>query len=117
MFTIKVNWNTLDFPTHSVYTATKYSVNTLKNGDKQIFINNGPSEQNEVVLSGGCSVYVMNDRGATIDYIFLPRNKPQRVGEVKRGYDWHKNHTDDCSVWNNVQQCDTPGPDAVCNCR
>jgi hypothetical protein len=70
MFTIRINWNQdVQFPTYSAYAAKHYTVNDLADGNKHMYIANGDSEPAEVLLSRGCKVYVMNDKGSTVDTI------------------------------------------------
>ena len=69
MFTIKINWHSPDFPSYSVYAATKYTVNNLANGSKQLYISNGDNEPAEVLIDDRCRVFVMNAKGSTIDVI------------------------------------------------
>lgn len=68
MLTFKINWNNSDFLNYSVYTGSQYVVCALDDGTVQLLID---GTQN-ILLFGGNRVYIMNDKGSTIDKIEVP---------------------------------------------
>jgi hypothetical protein len=71
MFTIRINWHAPEYSNYSVYSSKHYNVIDLADGNKRLYIANGEPEPAEVLLSRGCKVFVMNDRGSTVDTIIM----------------------------------------------
>lgn len=129
MLTLKVIWPSKDDRNYSVYSGKNYTVTPLKDNTTQVMIT-GDIEPIDIRLGTGATVYVMNSSGATVDTIIERRAASRTpsdpaftykagslLGRVPNDYDYHANHTDDCSIWDNVQQCDFPKPNAICDCK
>lgn len=69
MLTLKIKWESPDYPAYSVYTAWKYNVNDMLDGSKSLILFDREDQPTEIGLSNKCKVYVMNSNGATIDTI------------------------------------------------
>lgn len=68
MLTLKVTWPS-DFVNYNVYSAKQYGVYELSDDTTQLLITGEYAEPIDIRLSHGAKVYVMNDKGATIDVI------------------------------------------------
>lgn len=64
--TLKIEWAP-DYPGYTVFTADNYVVNRNSNETTQLLLDNG---KHDILLTKGSKVYVMNDRGSTVDTIY-----------------------------------------------
>lgn len=65
MLTLKIEWAP-DYPGYTVFTADCYVVNRNSNETTQLLLDG----KQDILLTKGSKVYVMNDRGATVDTIY-----------------------------------------------
>ena len=71
MLTIKVSWNNADFLNYHVYQAKEYCVCAIDDGTVSLLLDG----QTNITLFEGNKVYIMNDNGATVDTIYVPKTK------------------------------------------
>lgn len=80
MLTIKINWNNSDFLNYCLVQGNEYVVCALDDGTVQLLIDGAKNYK----LFGGNRVYVMNDKGATVDTIHVPYPKDSVVPQYDK---------------------------------
>lgn len=80
MLTVKIDWGNADFVNYSVYTCDKYLVCGLDDDTTQLLLDDGT---HDIRLGQGCRVYVMNERGSTVDTISIgPPRIPSKTAKA-----------------------------------